>query len=166
MDIIIKIFGQGKDLAIWQMCARAFLVYFIALVLIHISGKRTFGKKSSFDTTITIILGAVLSRAIVGASPFLSTVAGSLTLVLIHRGLAWLILYNKNFGKMLKGEKIALYQNGQIIDKNLKKCFITHDDLMSDVRLKANADNFDTVKEVYMENSGELSVVLKKPNTN
>ena len=103
----------------------------------------------------------MLSRAIAGASPFLSTIAACLVLLLVHRLLAWLILYNKTAGKMLKGEKIPLYQNGQIVDQNLKKCFITRDDLISDVRLKANADNFDTIEEIYMENTGELSVVLK-----
>jgi uncharacterized membrane protein YcaP (DUF421 family) len=162
MDIIIKIFGEGKDLTLSQMSARAFVVYFIALALIHISGKRTFGKKSAFDITITIILGAVLSRAVVGASPFLATVAACLVLVLIHRILGWVILYNKGFSKLLKGEKILLYQDGHINEKNLHKCLMTQDDLMSDVRLKANEDTLNNVKEIYMENTGELSIVKKK----
>jgi uncharacterized membrane protein YcaP (DUF421 family) len=161
MEILIKVFGEGKDLTMLQMSARAFVVYLIALVLIHISGKRTFGKKSAFDTTITIVLGAVLSRAIVGASPFLPTIAGSLTLVLIHRVLGLVILHNKTAGKVLKGEKIILYENGKVNEGNLRKCLMTHDDLMSDVRLKANDNNLKNVREIYMENSGELSVVKK-----
>jgi uncharacterized membrane protein YcaP (DUF421 family) len=162
MDIIIKIFGEGKDLTLSQMSARAFVVYFIALALIHISGKRTFGKKSAFDITITIILGAVLSRAVVGASPFLATVAACLVLVLIHRILGWVILYSKSFSKLLKGEKILLYQEGRINEINLHKCLMTQDDLMSDVRLKTNEDTLNNVKEIYMENTGELSIVKKK----
>jgi uncharacterized membrane protein YcaP (DUF421 family) len=161
MEIIIKIFGEGKDLTMLQMSARAFVVYLIALVLIHISGQRTFGKKSAFDTTIAIILGAVLSRAIVGASPFLSTIAGSLTLVLIHRVLGLIILHNKTAGKLLKGEKIILYQDGTVHEVNLRKCLMTHDDLMSDVRLKANDNSLENIREIYMENSGELSVIKK-----
>jgi uncharacterized membrane protein YcaP (DUF421 family) len=162
MDIIIKIFGEGKDLSISQMSARAFVVYFIALALIHISGKRTFGKKSAFDITISIILGAVLSRAVVGASPFLSTIGASLALVLIHRVLGMIILNSKAVGRFLKGEKILIFKNGKIDEQNLRKCLMTHDDLISDVRLKVNADNFDNVEEIYMENTGELSVILKK----
>jgi uncharacterized membrane protein YcaP (DUF421 family) len=161
MEIFIKVFGEGKDLTILQMSARAFVVYLIALVLIYISGKRTFGKKSAFVTTITIVLGAVLSRAIVGASPFLPTIAGSLTLVLIHRVLGIIILHNKTAGKFLKGEKIMLYENGKVNEANLRKCLMTHDDLMSDVRLKANDNNLENISEIYMENSGELSVVKK-----
>ena len=162
MDIIIKIFGEGKDLTLSQMSARAFVVYFIALALIHISGKRTFGKKSAFDITITIILGAVLSRAVVGASPFMATVAACLVLVLIHRILGWVILYSKPVSKLLKGEKILLYQDGHINERNLHKCLMTQDDLMSDVRLKTNEDTLNNVKEIYMENTGELSIVKKK----
>jgi len=161
METIVKIFGEGKDLTIAQMSARAFVVYFIALVLIRISGKRTFGKKSAFDTTIAIILGAVLSRAIVGASPFLSTIGGSLILVIIHRALGMIILNNKIAGKLLKGEKILLYKNGAVNETNLRKCLMTHEDLMSDVRLKANDNNLNNISEIYMENSGELSVVKK-----
>jgi uncharacterized membrane protein YcaP (DUF421 family) len=162
MDIIIKIFGEGKDLTLSQMSARAFVVYFIALALIHISGKRTFGKKSAFDITITIILGAVLSRAVVGASPFMATVAACLVLVLIHRILGWVILYSKSVSKLLKGEKILLYQDGHINERNLRKCLMTQDDLLSDVRLKTNEDTLNNVKEIYMENTGELSIVKKK----
>ncbi|GGH04986.1 DUF421 domain-containing protein [Mucilaginibacter phyllosphaerae] len=161
METIIKIFGEGKDLTLLQMSARALVVYFIALVLIHISGKRTFGKKSAFDTTITIILGAILSRAVAGASPFLATVAACLLLVLIHRLLEWLILGSKGFSKVLKGEKILLYGDGSIKRQNLRKCLMTEDDLMSDVRLKANEGTLENIKEVYMENTGELSVVKK-----
>jgi uncharacterized membrane protein YcaP (DUF421 family) len=161
MEIFIKVFGEGKDLTMLQMSARAFVVYLIALVLIYISGKRTFGKKSAFDTTITIVLGAVLSRAIVGASPFLATIAGSLTLVLIHRVLGIIMLHNKTASKFLKGEKIMLYQNGKVNELNLHKCLMTHDDLMSDVRLKANDSSLENISEIYMENSGELSVVKK-----
>ena len=162
MELVIKIFGEGKDLTLLQMCARAIIVYLIALLLIRISGRRTFGKKSSFDTTITIILGAVLSRAIAGASPFMPTIACSLVLVLIHRLVAWIVIYNAAIGKLLKGDRRTLYQNGKINQQNLRKCLMTQDDLMSDVRIKANADTFDKVAEIYMENTGEISVVLKK----
>jgi uncharacterized membrane protein YcaP (DUF421 family) len=162
MEIIIKIFGEGKDLSALQMSARALVVYVIALLFIRISGRRTFGKKSSFDTTLTIILGAVLSRAIAGASPFVPTIACSLLLVLLHRGVSWLVLFSPAFGNLIKGHKRPLYQDGKVHEENLKKCLMTRDDLISDVRLKANEESLDSIAAIYMEASGELSVIKKQ----
>jgi len=162
MDIIIKIFGEGKDLTALQMSARAIVVYFIAMALIRISGKRTFAKKTGFDTIMQIIFGAVLSRAVVGASPFMATMGACLAMVLLHRALAWLIIKNKRIEHFFKGDREVLFENGEIKQDKLNSSLMTKDDLMSDVRLKANIDNYDEVETIYRENTGELSVVKKK----
>src|SRR5258708_2274464 len=108
MEILYRIFGEGKDLSTMQMCARAVVIYFIALIMLRISGRRTFGKKTAFDNTIAIILGAILSRAVVGASEFVPTVACSLALVLLHRCLAWVSLRSKTVKHLLQGASISL----------------------------------------------------------
>ena len=38
MDIIYLIFGEGRDLNIWQMGSRAVVVFFITVLLIRIAG--------------------------------------------------------------------------------------------------------------------------------
>ncbi|RFZ84451.1 DUF421 domain-containing protein [Mucilaginibacter terrenus] len=161
MNVFISIFGEGKDLSLFQMSARAIVIYFVAMILIRVSGRRTFGKKSSFDITISIILGAVLSRAIVGASPFISTVIASFALVLLHRLIAMAIWHSKIMGQLVKGEGRMLYENGKFNENNLRKCLLTRDDIMTDLRIKTNSKSLDDVKTIYMENTGELSFVTK-----
>jgi hypothetical protein len=75
MKWIVWLFGQGSELEIWQMMARAVAIFFIALLLIRASGRRFFGQHAPFDACVTVLLGAVLSRAVAGASPFWATVA-------------------------------------------------------------------------------------------
>jgi uncharacterized membrane protein YcaP (DUF421 family) len=162
MELLIKIFGEGKDLTVWQMSARAVTVYFIAMALIRISGKRTFSKKTGFDTIIQIIFGAVLSRAIVGASPFGATIGACFALVVLHRVIAWLIIKNKSIEHFFKGDREILFENEEINQENLNKSLMTKDDLMSDVRLKANINSYDDVDTIFRENTGELSVIKKK----
>jgi uncharacterized membrane protein YcaP (DUF421 family) len=162
MNILETIFGEGKDLNVLQMCSRAFVVFFIALVLIRLSGRRTFGKHSAFDNTLAIILGAILSRAVVGASPFVPTVACSLMLVLMHRLLAWLSVKNDAFSKLLKGDTIPLYKDGKLHGDNLARSLVSEKDVMSDVRLKGNTKSLADVDEINMETSGEISVIKKK----
>jgi uncharacterized membrane protein YcaP (DUF421 family) len=161
MELIVKLFGEGRDLNTLQMCDRAFVIYFIALIFLRISGRRTFGKRTPFDNTLAIILGAVLSRAVVGASPFVSTVACSLLLVVIHRALAWVQLYSKSIQVTLEGSSRVLFQNGKINRSHLKKSLISEEELIGDVRLKSNFNSFDQIEEIYMETTGEVSVVKK-----
>lgn len=162
MDYLLyQIFGEGKDLNTLQMCSRAFVVFFIALVLVRISGRRTFGKRSAFDNTLAIILGAILSRAIVGASPFIPTVAASLMLVGIHRLLAWLSIKSSFVSRMIKGSAIPLYKDGKLDHVHLTRSLMSEDDLLSDVRHIGNVNRLEDVNEIYMETSGEVSVIKK-----
>jgi uncharacterized membrane protein YcaP (DUF421 family) len=161
MELIIKIFGEGKDLNIYQMSIRALVIYFIALLLIRISGRRTFGKKTAFDNTIVIILGAVLSRAVVGASAFVPTVVCSLCFVLLHRLLAWICLFNERFAHLLRGESMVLFEDGKLNTGNMETGLINKNELMGDVRMKAGTNDLATIDKIYMESTGELSVIKK-----
>lgn len=159
---IIEIFGSGESLGAFQMAARAFVMFFIALLLIRIGGMRIFGKKTAFDNILVIMLGAILSRGVVGASPFFSTVAAAGAMVFIHKILAWLAMKHIWVGKIVKGYRHALYKNGEIDHKNLRKTSISEDDLMEGVRVEIHSDTLENVKEVFMEKTGQISVV-KKP---
>src|SRR6185312_3538587 len=106
MDLILEIFGEGKDLNPLQMSCRGIVVLLIALILIRVSGRRSFGLHTPLDNIITISLGAVLSRAIVGASPFIPVIVACFVIVLIHRLLGWLIVKSPKFGGIVEGNKI------------------------------------------------------------
>lgn len=160
--LLYKLFGEGRDLDTLQMSCRAFVIFFITLALIRISGRRTFGKRSAFDNTSAIILGAVLSRAVVGASPFVPTVVCCLVLVLLHRGLAWISIKNKAVGQLIKGDAIPLYRNGQLHEENLEKSLLSEKDLLSSIRQKGNVKTLNEISEIYMETDGEVSVIKKK----
>ncbi|QJD95864.1 DUF421 domain-containing protein [Mucilaginibacter robiniae] len=161
MEIILQIFGEGKDLSTLQMCCRAVVIFFIALIMVRLSGRRTFGKHSAFDNTLAIILGAILSRAVVGASAFVPTVVSCLVLVLLHRLLAWLSVKNEFISRVLKGDSIPLYRNGKLDEENIAKSLLSEKEVMGDLRLKGHVNNLDKIKEIYMETSGELSVIKK-----
>src|SRR5258706_15329733 len=133
MDIY-DIFGSGQDLTALQMSVRAFMMFFITLALIRLGGLRIFGKKTAFDNVLVIMLGAVLARGVVGASPFFSTVAASAVMVIIHKILALLAMKYTWVGKIVKGIHRSLYKNGKMNLKNMRIATISKDDLMEGVR--------------------------------
>ena len=158
---ITQLFGSGEDLSPMQMAARAFIMFFIALLLIRLAGMRVFGIKTAFDNILVIMLGAILSRGVVGASPFFSTVAAAAAMIAVHKLLAWLAMKYVWVGKLVKGYRRSLYHNGVMREDNLRKTQISKDDLMEGVRREINKNTLADVEQVYIEKNGEISVVRK-----
>lgn len=162
METIDQIFGKGTDLTILQISVRAFLMFFISLVLIRLGGIRMFGKKSVFDDIMVIMLGAILSRGIVGANPFFDTVTASAVMILVHRFLGWISIKNAFIEKLIKGRPVILYKDGTIFKKNLQKTSLSESDLMESLRLETKIQSLDKVKTATMETSGRISFELNK----
>jgi uncharacterized membrane protein YcaP (DUF421 family) len=162
MELLIEIFGKGKDLSPFQMGMRTVLVFFICLVYIRVSGKRSFGMRMPLDNVITILLGAILSRAVVGASPFIATIASGGVIVVLYRLCAGLSVFSKLFGKLVKGKEMVIYKDGGMLKGNMKHCMVTEEDMQEEIRINGNIDSFEKVKEMYVERNGEISVVKKE----
>ena|ERR1700733_13735848 len=161
MQILHEIFGTGKDLNVLQMTSRSVVVFIIALILIRISGRRSFGLRSPLDNIITIVLGAVLSRAIVGASGFLPVIASCTALVIIHRALAYGMVHHPAFSRLISGEKILLFKDGDFIKQNMDKGLICREEILQEVRKSALTENPDLIEKIYMERNGEVNSVKK-----
>jgi uncharacterized membrane protein YcaP (DUF421 family) len=161
METIYTLFGQGKDLDALQMSCRGIVLFFIALILIRVSGRRSFGVRSPLDNIITISLGAVMSRAIVGASAFVPVVVCCFVIVLLHRLVGWLIANSKVFGRFIEGEKILLFEDGVFLKENMKKALVCQEDLMQGVRKSAMTEDMEKIEKVFMERNGEISAIKK-----
>lgn len=161
MDILIKIFGEGKDLTAWQMSSRGIVVFMIALLLIRISGRRSFGIRAPLDNIIIILLGAILSRAVVGASEFVPVIVSCFVIVVMHRGVGWLIVNSKVIGRLIESDKIILYEKGKYVKQHLKRVQLTEEDVMQGVRKSVLTEDLNEIKHIYIERNGEISAVRK-----
>lgn len=161
MSLLETIFGSGKDLDALQMSCRGIAVFIIALALLRISGRRSFGMRTPLDNIIVILLGAVLSRAVVGASPFLPVVCSCLFIVIMHRLLAWITVRNKRFSSAIQGDRILLFEHGQFNHDNMSRALVSEKDLHQAVRKKAATEDMEKIERMYMEPAGEISVIKK-----
>ena len=162
MELIKEIFGVGKDLNVLQMSCRGIVVFIIALLLIRISGRRSFGVRTALDNIISISLGAILSRAVVGASDFVPVVVTCFVIVLLHRFFGWMTANNKHFGRIMEGNKILLYYNGKFVPQNLKRALVGEEDIMQGIRKSALTEDLAKIDKVYIERNGEISAIKKE----
>lgn len=154
--------GINENISPLEIAARAAVMFFVALLLIRLSGMRPFGKGEPFDNIITFLIGGILSRGVVGATPFFSTIAAMIAILAIHKVLAKLAIYNKWIGAKIKGDKIILYKDGNFIKTNMHRVSITEHDIMEDLRLEVQMSSLEKIKEVYMERTGKISFVKKE----
>jgi len=162
MNTINSIFGSGENLSALQMGARAFVMFFIMLVLIRLGGVRMFGRKSAFDDVIVIMLGAVLSRGVVGANPFWSTVAAAAVMISIHRGVAWLCIHSKKIELIVRGKATVLYKDGKMYPHNMRISGLSDSDLEESVRLEMKQQGFKNIDTAMMETNGRISFIDTK----
>ncbi|RTQ53311.1 DUF421 domain-containing protein [Hymenobacter gummosus] len=164
-DELLGLEATSDTIGTGQMGARAVLVFFVALALLRLSDKRTFGSSSPFDVVIQIILGAVLSRAVVAASPLGGTMAAGAVLVLLHRLLAWAAYHNRLVGRLIKGSSYLLVQAGRILYGNLRRNNLSRRDLLQGIREAGKTDDLTQVQTARLERDGRISVVLSTLQT-
>jgi uncharacterized membrane protein YcaP (DUF421 family) len=162
MNSVEEIFGAGRNLNALQMTCRAIIVFLIALILLRISGRRSFGLHTPLDNIITIILGAILSRAVVGASDFFPVIASCTAIVIIHRLFAYGMVHHRGFSKLIAGEKILLFNKGNFIEPNMRKAQVCEEDILEELRKKALTENLDQIDKIYIERNGEVNSVKKQ----
>lgn len=166
MEFMNEWWGIQEDITPLEIAARALVMFLIALLMVRLSSMRSFGKGNAFDNIISILLGGVLSRGVVGATPFFSAVAGGIIIIVVHQVLAKLSFYNRTVEYLSKGKTTVLYKDQEFLHQAMKKANITKSDIYEELRLQCQADTLDDIEQVLMERPGELSFIKKnEPGT-
>lgn len=158
-QVLQFLFGEGSNLLIHQMVARALAVFFLTLILLRVSGRRSFGLRKPFDMCITVLLGAVLSRAVVGASPFLPTMAAGASLVLVHRVLAMLAVRFPRVDIALNGECRTLFRDGELNAVAMRKGLVCRHDLMQAMRQNVHSEDLASIRKAVLERNGTITIL-------
>lgn len=155
------LFGHGTDLAPWQMATRAAAIFVVALVVIRLSGRRSLAQHGPFDVCVTVLLGAVLSRAVVGASPFWSVVAAAAVFALLHRMIALASIRWNWVEDLVNGHVIVLVRNGRIDELALRDALVTHEDLERAMREQVGSTDLKEVRRALLEKNGHITILRR-----
>jgi uncharacterized membrane protein YcaP (DUF421 family) len=159
-DTIHLLIGSDAETILWwQMSIRAVFIFISALVLIRLGPTRIFGKNTSFDIVLGVILGSILSRALTANARFFPTLAAAATLVLLHALLAKISFWKRAIGHTIKGVEVKLVEDGEILWEGMKKTSTTRHDLLEALRTKGTEPDVSKVKAAYLERSGKISVI-------
>lgn len=155
--LLYQLWGEGKELTALQVSSRTIAMFFIAIVLLRLGGVRIFSRKSAFDEIIAIMLGAVLSRGVTGASPFGNVVVSGILMIAIYRIIGWLCTKSKKFERLIKGDPSVLYKDGEYKKGQMERSMISEEDIQESLRLEIQETDLGDIKEVRLETNGRLS---------
>jgi uncharacterized membrane protein YcaP (DUF421 family) len=158
---LAELFGQGINLTAGQMTARGVVVFALTLLMIRISGRRSLGQHSAFDVCITVLLGSILSRCVVGASPFWPTVATGAALVLLHRAIAMLSVRLPRFDVLVNGRPRTLVTEGRVSEAALRKALVSRADLLQALREHSVPEDLALARQIVLERNGVISVLKR-----
>jgi len=155
-DLIVA----SDNLTPLTMALRAAIVFFATLILLRISGRRSFGQRSAFDLCITVLLGAILSRAIVGATPLPPTLAAGTMLVLLHRLIGILISRWPWFDDIISGPQRLLVKDGLRDLRQMRAGLITDRDIEAALHKRDDNATLADVARAILEKNGEITITL------
>ena len=155
-------FGEGPQLSAVQMSCRAAASFFFLLAMIRLSGRRSFGQHMPFDACVTVLLGAILSRAVVGASPFLGTAAACFSIALLHRIVAMLGVRFEFVDRLMNGKPRMLIYKGRKDPKQMRMALVCDADLLQALRQNTNTERLEDIEKATLERNGNISILQRE----
>ena len=137
---------------------RTVILYLILIAVIRLMGKRQIGQMEASEFVVTMLVANLASIPMQdGGIPLFTGVVPILTVLGIELVLSAVSLRSIRFRKILCGKPVILIENGNILQKNLRKTRVTLDELTGHLREKDVLD-LASVQYAILETNGNLSV--------
>jgi uncharacterized membrane protein YcaP (DUF421 family) len=137
-------------------------MYFLAMIMVRILGKRALGELGPFDFVVMTGVGdTVISVALNKSMPLTDGIIVLATLAFLEYAVGYLSLKSGRLSNLLTGKPVVLIENGKIIRKNLAREKFNVDDLLQELR-KRGVREIGEVERGILEACGGFSVILKE----
>jgi len=140
---------------------RTLIAYLLLLSATRIMGRKTISQMTFFNFVVGITLGSVTANLALGAQP---TAYSASTIIIVLTLLTTLTAYvhvkSTKATKIINSEPVVVIDNGQIVNRNMKRIRMTLNELSALLREK-NVFSMADVEFAVMEIDGKLSVLPK-----
>ena len=137
---------------------RTILLYLLLITVIRLMGKRQVGQMEPAEFVVTMLVANLASIPMQDSGiPLLTGIVPIVTVLGVELVLAALSLRSLFLRRLLCGKPVILIENGNVLQKNLRKTRITIDELTGHLREKDVLD-LKTVQFAILETNGNLSV--------
>jgi uncharacterized membrane protein YcaP (DUF421 family) len=142
-----------------DLVIRATVVFFFIFLITRIAGRRELSSLEPFDVILLVVLGDLVQQGITQSD---ESVTGTLivisTVTLLSVAVSWLSFRSKPVRLVTEGQPIVLIQDGELIERNLRRERLTRGDIEEEAR-KQQIGSLSEVRWAILEKAGAISFI-------
>jgi uncharacterized membrane protein YcaP (DUF421 family) len=139
---------------------RTAAVYFVLLLLLRLTGKRTLGQMTTFDFVLLLVVAEATQQGLLGNDFSLTNAfLVILTLVGIDTGMSLLERRSQTVDKLVNGVPLMIVEDGEPLEDRINKARVTADDILEMAREQQGLERMEQIKYAVLERSGGISVI-------
>lgn len=144
-----------------DLVIRATVVFFFIFLVTRVAGRRELSTLEPFDVILLVVLGDLVQQGITQSD---ESVTGTLivisTITLLSVAVSWVSFRSGKVRPVTEGEPLILVQDGQIIERNLRRERLTRGDLEEAARGQQVGSLAD-IRWAILEKEGSITVIPK-----
>jgi uncharacterized membrane protein YcaP (DUF421 family) len=141
---------------------RALVLFGCVLLLLRVVGRRELATMEPIDFILLVVLGDAIQQ---GLTQDDYSVTGALivifTIGVLQVSLAYASFRSSRVRTVMEGEPLVLIEDGNLIERNLRRARIAREELAEEARL-AQVTALSDVAWAVLETSGKISIIPKK----
>jgi len=142
-----------------DLVLRAVIIFFAIFLITRVVGRRELSTMEPFDLILLIVTGDLAQQAVTQSDYSLTGgVTVLATIALLTVALSYISFKVPRLRPVLDGEPLVLVEDGELIERNLRRERITVDELLAEARLQQVA-SVDQIRFAVLETNGRISVI-------
>jgi uncharacterized membrane protein YcaP (DUF421 family) len=142
---------------------RGLAIYFVLLVIVRLSGRRTLAQMTPFDLIIVLVISETTQQAMLGDDfSITNAIILILTLFTTDIALSYVKRWSPKVAHTIDGVPTMLVVDGHYDERALKGCRLEKEDIMEAARSQQGVERVSEIKFAILEVSGAISVIKKQ----
>jgi uncharacterized membrane protein YcaP (DUF421 family) len=165
--MLADVVGQGPVMAEWfeftvnplELIVRGTIIYIGLILCVRFLLRRDVGSMGMADFLFIVLIADAAQNGMAGEYKSLGDAMVLIgTIVFLNILIDWVAYRNESFRRFVEPRAVPLIKDGKWVRANLKKEWITTDEVLSKLR-EQGIDGLSGVAAAYLESNGELGVI-------
>lgn len=158
------LFSGSQTEFLLEIFIRTFIMFLLVLLVLRLLGRRGVRQLTLFEMAMIISLGSAAGDPMFQDDlPISYAVIVFMTVVILYKGITWIVMKYRPMEKMLEGTALTVVQDGMFALEEDRDLTFSKMEFFSELR-NLSVEHLGQVREGVLEVDGTLSVLFYEPS--